>query len=204
MLPTTNNTEFLPFEFERIKLQEACYIKGNPYFTRKAIGEFLEYSRPQEDIDKIIKRNPHINEFSVAVKLTVADEYPKRHSHPQMGCESIIRNRDVEVRVYDAIGLQLIINKSNQPKAVAFQIAVAHLVYAFMQGKIKPKLWSQDTVSAIKQILSHPPTHKRRHLVAEMAAKEGKSIQTIYRWIDKFGGLKTRKGVKRHTRAKAA
>jgi prophage antirepressor-like protein len=198
MLPSIINQDFIPFQYEGIKLQEACFINGNPYFTRKAIGEFLEYSRPQEDIDKIIRRNPHIDQFSVALKLTVTDQYSKGHSHPKLGCECPKRNREINVWVYDPIGLQLIINKSNQPKALAFQIAVAHLVLAFMQGKIKPKVWGADRISAIKQILSYPPTFKRKQLVCDLAQREGVVIQTAYKWIDKFGGLKTRKGCKRH------
>ena len=50
--------DLIPFNFEGVKLQKACWIKGEPYFTRKAIGEFLEYKRPQWAIDKIIKSNP--------------------------------------------------------------------------------------------------------------------------------------------------
>jgi len=205
MLPATINSDFLPFQFEGMRLREACFINGNPYFTRRAIGEFLEYSRPQENIDKIVKRNTHIDQFSVAVILTVTDKYSKGHSHPKMRCESTTRNREIEVRVYDPIGLQLIINKSNQPKALAFQIAVAHLVLAFMQGKIKPKVWLPDKIVALKQILSHPPTFKRADLVRDLATREGKSKATIYHWLEKLGGIKTSKGnIKRKRWLKAA
>lgn len=183
MLPATINSDFLPFQFEGMRLQEACFISGNPYFTGRAIGEFLEYDHPDRAIHKTVERNTHIKEFSTLVILT-----------------NVEGKRDVtrEVRVYDPIGLQLIINKSNQPKALAFQIAVAHLVLAFMQGKIKPKVWSPDRIAAIKQILSHPPTFRRSELVRDLAVREGKTGATVYNWIEKIGDLKTRKGNKRH------
>lgn len=182
MLPVTVNLDFLPFQYEGMRLQEACFINGNPYFTRKAVGEFLEYPRPQKAIDNIIARNPHISDqrWSVTLKLRATD------------------GKDYETEIYDPIGLQLIVFESRQPKAIQYKVAVAHLVYAFAQGKIKPKVWSPDRIAALKQILSYPPTFKRAALVRDLAGREDKTAATIYRWIDKIGGLKTRKGNKRH------
>lgn len=156
MLPVVSNAGFLPFQFEGMRLQEACFLKGNPYFTGRAIGEFLEYEYPDIAINKIVTRNSHIKEFSTLTSLVSVE-----------GSREVIR----EIRVYDPIGLQLIINKSNQPRALAFQIAAAHLVMAFMKGEIKPSKWTTkgDRISAIKQILSHPPTYKRRELVVRGA-----------------------------------
>lgn len=190
MLPVVSNAGFLPFQFEGMRLQEACFLNGNPYFTRKAIGESLEYEHPQKAIDKIIERNPYISDprWSVTVKLTATDE------------------KEYEQEVYDPVGLQLIIFESRQPKAIQFKIAAAHLVYAFMKGEIKPSKWSTkgDIISAIKQILSHPATYKRRELVEDLAQKEGVSLQTVYRWLEQSGGIKTRKGIKRQRSNKGA
>lgn len=206
MLPVLKNPDFLPFQFEGMRLQEACFLNGNPYFTGRGIGEFLEYEHPDRAIHKIVERNPHIKEFSTLVNLTIVDEYPKGHSFVKLTNESTERNREIEVRVYDPVGLQLIINKSNQPRALAFQIAAAHLVMAFMKGEIKPSKWATkgDRVSAIKQILSHPPTYKRRELVEDLAQKERVSLQTVYRWLEQSGGIKTHKGVKRQRSTKGA
>lgn len=194
MLPVIQNQDFLPFQFEGLRLKEACFINGNPHFTGRGIGEFLEYDHPDRAIHKIIERNPHIKEFSVTLKLRVTDEFERTYSLVKMTNEHHTRNREIEVRVYDPIGLQLIINKSNQPKAIAFQIAVAHLVLAFMHGKVKPKIWSPDRISAIRQILSAPPTFKRSDLVAGLALREGVSRNTVYKWVGKHGDLKNRKG----------
>lgn len=199
MLAVVSNTGFLPFQFEGMRLQEACFLNGNPYFTGKGIGEFLEYEHPDRAIHKIVERNPHIKEFSTFIKLTVNDEFDRVYSFVKLTNEHHNRNREIEVQVYDPIGLQLIINKSNQPRALAFQIAAAHLVMAFMKGEIKPSKWSTkgDRMSAIKQILSHPATYKRRELVEDLAQKEGVALQTVYRWLEQSGGIKTHKGVKR-------
>lgn len=179
-MPITTDHSFLPFQYEGMRLQEACFINGNPYFTAKAIGEFLEYKhkRPELPIHKIVARNPHILEFSGV---------------PRLGTPGGIQ----EVRVFNPIGLQLIIFESHQPKAIQYKVAVAHLVLAFMQGQIKPKVWGADRMSAIKQILSAPPTYGRSSLVKDLAAREGRSKQQVYRWLSKFGGIKTKKGIKR-------
>jgi len=188
-LPAATDQSFLPFQFEGMRLQEACFIEGKPYFTAKAIGEFLEYVKPRPDvaINKIVDRNPHILTFSLDTKLVSKLDTGKGKKY----------EREQTVRVYDPIGLQLIINKSNQPKALAFQIAAAHLVLAVMQGKVIPKIYGADRLSAIKQILSAPPTVKRGALVRDLAAREGRSVPQVYRWIEKFGSLKTKKGTKK-------
>ena len=150
MLPVTVNLDFLPFQYEGMRLQEACFINGNPYFTRKAVGEFLEYPRPQKAIDNIIARNPHISDlrWATAVKLTVVE-----------GTKEVMR----EMEVYDPIGLQLIVFESRQPKAIQYKVVVAYLVYAFMQGKIKPKVWSPDRIAALDRIYKDPSRIYKGH-----------------------------------------
>lgn len=195
MLPEINNADLLPFNFEGIRLQEACFINGNPYFTAKAIGEFLGYVKPRPDkaIRKIVDRNPHILTFSSDTRLVSELDTGKGKKYI----------RESYVRVFDPIGLQLIINKSNQPKAIAFQIAVAHLVLAFMKGELKPSKWSfrGDRVSAIRQILSLPSTFKRKIFIDDLANRENVHSTSVYRWLDRFGGLKTKKGYKKHNSA---
>lgn len=127
VLPETpiNSTpvrDLVPFRFQDIQLKEACWMNGKPCFTRRAIGEFLEYagSQSQKAVDKIIERNPHIRQWSVTVNLTVTD------------------GKAYETEVFDPIGLQLIIFESRQPKARAYKVAVAHLVWAYMHGQLRP------------------------------------------------------------------
>lgn len=158
----------VPFHFEELALMETCWITGKPYFTRRAIGEWLEYQgRPQKAIDKIVERNPHIKQFSVAVKLTATDG--KKYS----------------TDVYDPIGLQLIVFESNQPKAIQFKVDVAHLVYAYMNGTLKPSKWAlkDDLMSAAHQIKSLPRGTKRGDLVRDLAERDSISTQTAYRRI---------------------
>ncbi len=113
--------------------------------------------------------------------------------------------REVEVEVFDPIGLQLIIFESKQPKAKAYKIAVAHLVYAFMTGDLKPSKWSQrgDLVSAAKQILSLPEGRKRKQMIVDLAEREGLSLQQTYRKITMATGerLKGKTGKPRKTRS---
>lgn len=163
----------VPFHFEELALMETCWITGKPYFTRRAIGEWLEYQgRAQKAVDKIVERNPHIKQFSVAVKLTATDG--KKYS----------------TDVYDPIGLQLIVFESNQPKAIQFKVAVAHLVYAYMKGELKPSKWAlkDDLMSAVRQIQSLPRGTKRADLVRDLAGRDGISTQTAYRRIGLAAG----------------
>jgi len=116
--------DFSPFVFEDLYIEEAIYIDEMPYFTRRAIGTLLEYEDPQNSINKIISRNPHIQVLGTKVNLSCIE-----------GGHQVLREREV----YDPTGLQLIINKSTQPVAIKFQEAAAHLVYAYVTGRLTPK-----------------------------------------------------------------
>ncbi len=111
-------TNLVPFEYQEIQLSESVEINGKPYFTRKAIGEWLGYADSQKAIDNILERNQHISEFSVTVKLRATD------------------NKRYDTKVYDPIGFQLIVMESRQPRAVQYKVAVAHLVQAYAAGQL--------------------------------------------------------------------
>lgn len=158
------------FQFQDISLQEACWISGKPYFTRRAIGEWLEYPQPNQAIEKIIRRNPHIEDSkwsSTVPKLGTVE-----------GSREVFRN----VRVYDPIGLQLIVFESRKPRAIAYKIAVANLVWAYMNGTLKPSKWAKgDLLAASRQIYSLPWSHARGALVRDLAESQGCSLATIRR-----------------------
>jgi transposase len=170
-----------PSIFKDVMLQESCWIDGTPHFTRRAIGEWLEYDMSKRDpIGHIIRKNPHIEQFSVPVYLSGTD------------------GKNYEQKFYNPIGLQLIIFESRQPKAKAYKVAVANLVYAFMRGELKPSKWSQkdDLVSAARQILSLPCSRKRGSLVRDLAERDGVSIQAAYRRVNKVSGKRLRAGIR--------
>lgn len=152
------------FSYEGIRLRESCWIDGKPYFTHRAIAEFLEYPDPEKDpIGRIIRRNPYIKQFAALVKFAIVDEYPKeRHSPANLSGESSTRTREIEIEVFDPIGFQLIIFESHQPKAKQYKIAVAHLVYDYATGNLKPFKWSGDIASALSQIISMHFGSKRK------------------------------------------
>lgn len=189
-LMPVSQSAFMPFVFEGMALKESCWMNGKPYFTYRAIGEFLEYEHPDRSIHNLVKRNPHILTFRTFIKLMSVE-----------GSRNVTR----EVEVVDPIGLQLVINKSNQPKAIAFQVAAAHLVYAFMAGELKPSKWSQrgDLVSAARQILSLPEGRKRKRIIVDLAEREGLSLQQTYRRITMATGerLKGKTGKPRKPRS---
>jgi hypothetical protein len=126
----------IPFIYESIRLKESCWIDGKPCFTRRSIGEWLEYKNPDRSVHNITLRHSCVDQFSILIKLVSTD------------------GKFYDQRVYDPIGLQLIINKSDKPKAIRFQIAVAHLVYAFMQGKLQPpkRPWNQSDPGLLQRL----------------------------------------------------
>lgn len=101
------------FVFNEINLNQVVYIDGVPHPTRSAIGEFLEYADPQKAVDKILERNPHIQAWSVPVKLTGTD------------------GKNYDTFVYHPIGFLLIVMESGQPRAHEMKQAVAEFVWRY-------------------------------------------------------------------------
>ncbi|MCP3942190.1 MAG: Bro-N domain-containing protein [Desulfobacteraceae bacterium] len=130
--------KFHQFEYGDIQIKEATHINGTPYFTRRAIGEWLEYKKPQEAIDKIIKRSPHISnlEWAIEVELTTVQSTGKKKRTPQTG----VYAHSYNVEIYNPIGLQLIVFESRQPRAVEYKIAVARLVNDIMTREYDRRL----------------------------------------------------------------
>lgn len=164
------DVSLVPFQHQTadgtVALREACWKDGKPYFTRQAIGEWLGYKDdPAEAVRQIVGRCPHILPFEGWVRLTL----------PQGGTQ--------EVRVYDPIGLQLIVFESRQPKAIQFKVMVAHLVHAFMRGELRPAICrpagSVQMDAALCEILSLPHGSKTKAMEA-LGATMGLSRSALY------------------------
>lgn len=201
-MQTQNENNIIPFSFQGMALRESCWIDGKPYFTRRAIGEFLGYERPRAAIHHILTRNQYILEFRTTVNLTTVEASPTVSNLDTVGGG---RNVSRELEVFDPIGLQCIFFESHQPKAIKYKIAAAKLVWALVNGELKPSKWSQkgDLVSAARQILSLPEGKKRAALIDDLTIREGCSPHHTYRKIFMATGerLKTKKGVPRRTRS---
>lgn len=101
------------FSFETIEITEAVMIDGVPHFTRRAIGEWLEYSLPKESINTLIQRETGIENHSRVINMITLDG----------------KNRDIPV--YHPIGFLLIVMASDQPKAKAMKDQVARFVWEY-------------------------------------------------------------------------
>jgi hypothetical protein len=111
---STTETQVTPFVWGDISLSQTIMLDGVPHATRGAIGEWAEYADPQNAIDVILGRNPHIKDWGIPVRLT------------GMGGA-----REYETVVYHPIGFMLIAMESGQPKAHAMKQAVAKFVWHF-------------------------------------------------------------------------
>ena len=169
-----NTAQVIPFEYRGgIRLREACWMDDKPWFTRRAIGEWLGYIRPQEQVDRLILRHPYIEEGAWA-------------THVNLGCVEGGRRVVRKVRVYNPVGLYLITFESHTAKALRFKVAVAHLVEAFSRGELRPKRsyprpdWERR-VMQLDEILALRDPHERSAAVEYMAEQLGRSPRTVYR-----------------------
>ena len=102
-----------PFAWGAIQLTQCVFVDAVPHVTRAAMGEWLEYADPQNGIDIILRRNPHIEAYSVPVNLTGTD------------------GKKYDTKVYHPIGFLLTVMESGQPKAQSMKVAVAEFVWHF-------------------------------------------------------------------------
>lgn len=63
----------VPFSFKGMALKESCWIEGVPYFTSRAIGEFLGYINPIKAISNLVNRNSYIFEYRTILKLRTVE-----------------------------------------------------------------------------------------------------------------------------------
>lgn len=110
-------TSISTFQFNEISLSQVVHRDGVPHPTRAAIGEWLEYADPQNAVDVILGRNPHIEAWSVPVKLTGTD------------------GKNYDTFVYHPVGFMLIVMESGQPRAKEFKQAVAEFVWHYVKPR---------------------------------------------------------------------
>ena len=158
--------QFFPFLFQQVHLKESCWIENAPYFTRRAIGEWLEYPNPRMAIKNIVKRNPHIEDprWSAVLKMSTTD------------------GKEYDQHTYNPIGLQLIVFESHQPKAKAYKIAVANLVWAFMQGRLAQPQGALGT-ELMNIILLPRFSDTKAKAVKELATDLNVTKETIYNYL---------------------
>lgn len=113
----TTETQVAPFVWGEVSLTQTVMVDGAPHCTRYAIGEFLEYADPQNAVDVILGRNPHIKDWSVPVRLTGTD------------------GKNYETFVYHPVGFLLITMESGQPRAHQMKQAIAKFVWHFAGRK---------------------------------------------------------------------
>lgn len=108
---TISKNDLKSFSWNKLSLSESVKLHTVPHFTRKAIGEWLEYEHPQKAIDKILERNPYIKNHSVPVNMTATD------------------SKNYDTQVFHPVGFLLIVMESNQQKAIKMKEEVANFVY---------------------------------------------------------------------------
>lgn len=209
--------ELVPFVYRDVRLKESCWIDRKPYFTARAIGEWLEAKHPVKYVHNIVERNPHILQFSKEVDLVITQRTGKEHVPQfevcdngndrgkhirQIDVRANVYNREIKVRVYDPIGLQLIVMESNLPKAIAYKIAVAHLVWAYMNGKLKRSktVERKHLPKPVCPLTGFPVWSKeRKEAIFRLAREKGLSKSTIYEHAQKLmNGEPIYKGRNRH------
>ncbi len=81
-----------PFRRFGVVLSETVWIDGEPFFSAKAIAEWLGLEKGRRSVNKIVGRHAFIKQFSK--KITVVDDkdYQQRDGGPKMGTQCPLQN----------------------------------------------------------------------------------------------------------------
>lgn len=165
----------IPFKFEQFHTTEAVWsvdIREQAKrfrFTRKAIGDFLYPGsrNPQNRIDWIIKRNPHLQSLRIPVKLTG------------------MNGREYEAETYDIFGVYQIAVESNAPRRREFLRRFPDFLLALQSGRVKPVLPPTEkmliAMERLKEVDETPHGHKM-DVYRKLAEQLGRGVSTVCRW----------------------
>ena len=63
----------IPFSWESLQLNESVMVDNVPHFTRRSIGELLDYDHQRQAIGNIIDRNEYLRNYSVVLNMRTTD-----------------------------------------------------------------------------------------------------------------------------------
>ena len=114
-------TQLTTFTHGDLFLSECVLQDGVPYATRRAIGECLGFADPHGAVDQILKLNPHIELFSVPVRVSVAGRRARK------------------ISVYSPLAAILIGYETSRPEARQMRIAMSNI-----WAECDRRRWSQS------------------------------------------------------------
>lgn len=143
-----------PLTIGSYAVSESVMLEGVPHVTRRAMGEFLEYSNARKAIGTLIDRNPYIESYSSVLNMRTQD------------------GRNIATRVYHPVGFMAVVLSSDQPKAKLVKEAVANLVYEYSRrDKISPGLEMQlryQKLTIVNRLDSVKTQFARRALITSL------------------------------------
>lgn len=214
-----------PFNRLGVRIDESIWVDGEVYFSARSIAEWLRLSKKDDAVQKIVRRNPYIKEFSREIEVIIEEPIQKnvKPSPPSLGgqcplsnaknraiikelcknesgkgetfsCETDCpnapapktRRRKINMRVFSAVGLQLIAMESHSKKAIQYKIAAAKLLNAIYQGKIRELNSEQHGHEAILAQVLQAPLRRRVPLLMKYADAAGVSRATAYKHLGLF------------------
>jgi len=188
LVPTTP-TAVTPFEIENVRLAEVCWLNGSPFFTARAIEEWMGYrsTKRGNSVLRLVDKNPAVLPFSVLTAVVSTD------------------GKKYVTRVFNVFGLNLLVSASNLPNKAVLAIQTTALLAASAAGQLKPpvaKLVDRYSCKPLfDAILSSPHKSGNADIMKEAAARLGISWKTSYGRMQRYsqtGSL----GTRHHERAK--
>jgi hypothetical protein len=186
-----------PFRRFGVMINESFWIDGEPWFTAKAISEWLGLKVKDDAVQQIVRRNPYILEYSKKITVLDVEGRPfnlkgdtpkkslentankiKRGGHQittsdQINQEKKPKPREMKITLYNPIALQLIAMESGTPRAQQYKIAAASLVWNLYKARMKK--------------LTEAQIEKEKILLDEISALPGFKLKEIRKYMKKTG-----------------
>jgi len=184
-----------PFRRFGVEIDECLWCDGKPYFTTEAIKDWLGYKKEKDPVSRVVRKNPYILQYSKEIEVLEEIEQTGKALPPRSGGNAFKnrgetrttyrRTRALKMRIYDPIGLQLIAFESRTPKAKAYKIKVARLVWALVEGKLATQTENQEKACDILAEAARAARWERRAHMERYMLLTGYTASTAYRHLEK-------------------
>jgi hypothetical protein len=186
-----------------VVVEECMWLNGEPYFSSESIGKWVGLAHPRRSVDRIVKKNPYILDYSKEVNvimqktqtrsglslgtnLVPSDNPDDKAISAKKSGQNYQRKLTVKKRFFDLMGFNLIVMESHTPVAKEYKAMIAKLAKMYLLGKLNERKPEEMQAEEILVKASDVQYGEQKHLIDLYMQKQDCSKATAYRHMGKI------------------
>ncbi len=186
-----------------VVVDECMWLNGEPYFSSESIGKWVGLTHPQRSVDRIVKKNQYILDYSkevnvimlktqsrsglsIGTKLVSSDNPDNKGISAKKSGQNYQRKLTVKKRFFDLMGFNLIVMESHTPIAKEYKAVIAKLAKMYLLGKLNERTTEELQGEEILVKASDAQHGEQMHFVDLYTQMQDCSRATAYRHMAKL------------------